>query len=182
MTTNEQLTLDLLEHVSPMLWNVARSTGMEFDDLYQDASLVILRVLDRYQQENHANLTRLAMRCVRNYTLDLIDYRRYRRHASLDELIGTTSLADLLPDPYNIDPLLVLLIKERLQELAPLVARASGSHGRKVREVQATAQASIEREDDAASLPCRLPADDRRTTRRHPPARRGAQRRKPSCA
>ncbi|MGH2505807.1 MAG: sigma factor [Ktedonobacteraceae bacterium] len=146
--TREQTTLSLLNHVTPMLWKWARSTGYEFDDLYQDASLVVLKVIDHYQQKTINDLKRLVTRSVRNRIIDTIRYQQNRRHVSLDEQVsdeGEITRADLVADLRQLDPLTNLIMKERIDELAPIAAQiTNGNRARKIRELRDTALASTE--------------------------------------
>jgi len=145
MTTNERESFVLahLEYVAPMLHKYASSAKLEFEDLCQDATLVILHVLER--ADSIRDLTPYVIRSVRNACLNKIEYSNRRRSISLDKPLfddGTT-LADLLPSPYQVEPLTLLLAQERLLELQARMAQPKNSQrARVVREWHDTALAS----------------------------------------
>ena len=147
MTTNERESFVLahLERVTPMLHSYAASAKLDFEDLRQDATLVILHVLER--ADAIRDLTPYVVRSVRNACINKVLYTNRRRMVSLDaplfdETDGAT-LADMLPSPYQVEPLTLLLTQERLLELqARMVQSTNYQHVRVVREWHDTALAS----------------------------------------
>lgn len=138
------LTLSLLEHVSPLLQSYAQSANLDFDDLYQDAAVKILTILDTRLSQIFCLSEYIAV-SVKHQVLDKIDYSKRRRTVSLDEPLlddASLTLLDVLPSPYSTDPLVVLLAQERLGELQPLSARHWGTRRMAV-ELHATAQAIV---------------------------------------
>lgn len=116
-TERDARILQLLEEVSPMLHNLARWVGSDFDDLYQEASIAILTLVERIPDAPVS----FAVQKVRFDTIGRLQYWRRRQHASLDAPLDSetgVTLADLLPDPHRVDPLVMVLAQERLQELA----------------------------------------------------------------
>lgn len=62
-----------------------------------------------------------AVRRVQYHVISKIQYWRRRQHVSLDAPLDSetgVTLADLLPDEYRVDPLVMVLAQERLQALA----------------------------------------------------------------
>jgi hypothetical protein len=146
MTLSERdaLVLSLLERVTPLLRRYARDFRiLNYDDLYQDASIHIMHLVG-------AGQGRFAFNRVRSRTLNTIDYLQRRQMASLDAPLesgeqGSASLIDFLPDPYQVEPLTVLLAQERLEALQSQVMAASqAQHARAVREQWDTALASAQ--------------------------------------
>ena len=125
MTTNERdsLVLFYLERVKPLLRAYAASAHLDYDDLYQDASIVVMRCLERKPGEAHS-LQAYIHTSVRNRIIDKIRYNQVRQAASLDAPLlhgeSNTTLADLLPSAYSTDPLSVVLLKERLLARLPI--------------------------------------------------------------
>ncbi len=80
--------------------------------------------------------------------LNTFQYVLRRRSASLDAPISddedSTTLADLLPSSYEVEPLAVLVAQERIQELAPMLAQPNPSRRRAIRERFDTALALCE--------------------------------------
>jgi DNA-directed RNA polymerase specialized sigma24 family protein len=149
MTQSERdsLILSQLEHVSGLLHAYATSAQFEYDDLRQDACIVITRIIDAGTDAIH-NLPAFVTTSVRNRIIDLIRYRQRRRALSLDasvtEALGSVTLADLLPSPYYREPIMVVLAKERLAELhQQLQLKRSPQTMRMLRELEQTALASL---------------------------------------
>jgi DNA-directed RNA polymerase specialized sigma24 family protein len=147
MTINEResFVLSHLERVTPMLHNYASSAKLDFEDLRQDATLVILHVLER--ADAIRDLTPYITTSVRNACINKIHYTNRRRTISLDEPLFDESdgatLADMLPSPYVVEPLTLLLTQERLLELrARMTQPKHFQHARVVREWHDTALAS----------------------------------------
>ena len=138
------LTLSLLEHVSPLLQSYAQSAKLDFDDLYQDACVKILTILDTRLSQIISLQEYIAV-SVKHQVLDKIDYSKRRRTVSLDEPLlddASLTLLDVLPSPYAADPLIVLLAQERLDELHPSTVHHYGTRRMAV-ELHATAQAAV---------------------------------------
>jgi DNA-directed RNA polymerase specialized sigma24 family protein len=148
MTTNEResCVLSHLECVTPMLHSYAATAKLDFEDLRQDATLVILHVLER--ADSIRDLKPYIKASVRNACINKIHYTNQRRMISLDEPLfdetdGAT-LADMLPSPYVVEPLTLLLTQERLLELRSqfTMQPMNFQHARVVREWHDTALAS----------------------------------------
>lgn len=141
------LVLALLEHVTPLLRQyAAKYAALNFDDLYQDASIHIMGLIDAGTPQQE--LERYSYNRVRSRIIDKIRYAMRRQAASLDAPIneeeGAATLADLLPDLDKGEPLAVLIAQERLQELRPILAeRTNPSRRRAIRERWETAAASL---------------------------------------
>jgi DNA-directed RNA polymerase specialized sigma24 family protein len=144
----EALLLDLLAHVTPTIRRYAATTSLDFEDMRQDAVIHILSVLDA-GIEQIPNLQAYISLRVRSRIIDKIRYTCRRAAVSLEAEISDQdiTLADLIPDPHGKDPLTILIIKERIDELVPLADQARGNRGRIIRELQASVQASLESED-----------------------------------
>jgi DNA-directed RNA polymerase specialized sigma24 family protein len=144
----EQLTMSLLEQFTPYLRHSARSGRLDFEELYQDASIKIMQILDHYRDQVR-HLHAYVSMALHNLVIDKVNYAKKRRAVSLDEpLLDTVSLGDLLPDPYRVEPVMVLLAQERLEALQSRVAAAK-HHGtrRMLREMHATALAVVSVDD-----------------------------------
>lgn len=147
MTTNERerFVLSHLERVTPMLHSYAATAKLDFEDLRQDATLVILHVLER--ADAIRDLTPYIVTSVRNACINKVHYTNRRRMISLDEPLfqdadGAT-LADMLPSPYQVEPLTLLLAQERLVELQAQFSQPKNfQHARVMREWHDTALAS----------------------------------------
>jgi RNA polymerase sigma factor (sigma-70 family) len=159
MTTTERnhLVLVLLEHVTPLLRQyAAKYAVLSFDDLYQDASIHIICLIDAGTPQQ--DLERYSFNRVRSRIIDKIRYTTRRQAASLDAPIneqeGAATLADFLPSPYKAEPLAVLLAQERLQELFPILdQRMNPRRRRAIRERWETAAASAYSfDEDMASV------------------------------
>lgn len=136
--THEELILALLGEVTPMLRNYSRSTGLEFDDLYQEASVTILKILFFQSHSSScpnqqvpflhgADLVRYITASVKKTVLMLMRRAKIRQTLSLDIPLSddpnSCTLADILPSPYDVNPEDILLAKERLANLAPIIAQ-----------------------------------------------------------
>ncbi|MBV9688518.1 MAG: hypothetical protein JO202_02290 [Ktedonobacteraceae bacterium] len=139
----EQLVLALLEQVTPLLHRYAVSATLDYDDLYQDASILIMDIIAR--RGVHA-LPSYVWVSVRNRILTKVKYHRIRQAVSLDAPItadqGNLTLADVLPSPYRVDPLTLVLGRERIEELLRR-PRRKFCQARVVRELGETALASL---------------------------------------
>jgi DNA-directed RNA polymerase specialized sigma24 family protein len=146
----DQLTLSLLEQMTPYLRRAARSGKLDFDDLYQDASIKIMRILDHYRDQVRY-LQAYVLMSMHNLVLDTVKRVNKRCAISLDEPLSmdvSLTLADLLPGPYSVEPVVIVLAQERLEELESSVVAAK-HHGtrRMLREMHATALAGIAADD-----------------------------------
>ncbi len=146
MTDRQALTMSLLDQVSPFLRQSARSGELDFEDLYQDASVKIMQILDQYRDQVR-HLQAYVQMSIHNLVIDRIKYARRRRAVSLDEpLLADVSftLADFLPDPYSVEPLVVVLAQERLAELQSRCHEAEHYATRRMlSEMHATALAGV---------------------------------------
>jgi DNA-directed RNA polymerase specialized sigma24 family protein len=134
--------LSFLEQVRPLIGRYARDFHLDFDDLYQDATLQLITLLESGKLDFGRNPGAVVAHFVEYRIIDRLRYLKRRPSISLDAALtadnngqddGVTTLADLIPSPYNHEPLELLLCWERLQELAPVVASMPGSHGQAVR-------------------------------------------------
>jgi DNA-directed RNA polymerase specialized sigma24 family protein len=146
----EQLTMSLLEQFTPYLRQSARSGRLDFEELYQDASIKIMQILDHYRDQVR-HLHAYVSMAMHNLVIDKVNYAKKRRAVSLDEPLWNDvsfTLGDLLPDPYRVEPVMVLLAQERLEALQSRVASAK-HHGtrRMLREMHATALAVVSVDD-----------------------------------
>lgn len=143
----DSLVLSLLDHVTPLLRRYAANYRqlLNYDDLYQDASIHILRLIDADTPPQE--LQRYAYNRVRSRTIDKIKYLTRRLSQSLDAPIsdqeGTATIGDLLPSPYRVEPLTVLLAQEHLQALLPRIATLPRGRVALAQELGATALASL---------------------------------------
>lgn len=145
------LALSLLEHVTPLVRRYAATLSgrIDFDELYQDAFLKILMVLEKQQHGLGIQyLKKYIAISVEHQILDKIRYLEVRRGTiSLDEPLledASLTLADLLPSPYSAEPVRVILAKERLEELRLMVAmRKHASTRRMLDEMYATVEAQM---------------------------------------
>ncbi len=153
-TERDQLTLSLLEQFSPYLRQSARSARLDYEELYQDASIKIIQILDHYRDQV-CHLHAYVSMTMHNLVIDKAKYAKKRRAVSLDEpLLDDTSLTlvDLLPDPYRVEPVVVLLAQERLEALASRVAGAKNYKTRRMlREMHDTALAVVSVDDSTCS-------------------------------
>jgi hypothetical protein len=148
MTTAERntLVLSLLEHVTPLIRKYATVYRLDFEETRQDASIAIMCLLDAGIDGIYDLPGYVAMR-VKSRMIDKLRYVQRRQCISLDAPIsqeeGAVSLADLLPCPYKVEPLTVLVAQERLQELSSHLAQHNPSRRRAIRERWETAAASL---------------------------------------
>ena len=144
LTEREQLVLSLLNHVTPLVRKLARDWHLEYDDLYQDVSVHLMKLVDR-PFDHIRNLPAVAAYSTRQIIINKWHYTDRREACSLDKPLipdSETTIADLLPSPYNTDPEFVLLVKERLENLKATVERLPGRHGVAMRERYETALAT----------------------------------------
>ena len=132
----EQLILSLLDHVTPLVRKLAREWHLEYEDLYQDVSINLMRLVDR-PLDHIRNLPAVASYCTRQLIINR--WRSAHRHqaCSLEAPLTSdteVSLVDLLPSPYSAQPEYMLLAKERLEELRESVVDLRGMHGKAVRD------------------------------------------------
>ncbi len=117
-TQRNALILSYLNHVDNLLRRFAVSAHLDYDDLRQDAVLVIMHCLElKPEQQNmlHGYIYTSIWRRI----LDKIRYNQGHRTESLDAPLGTglerdgdETLTDFLPSGYSIDPMLVILARE----------------------------------------------------------------------
>lgn len=139
----EQHVLMLLNQVTPLIRHCAHSWHLDFEELYQDAAIHIMQLVDTKQ--NSEKLLTLVRLRVRSRIINTLRYKLRHSSLSLDAPVYSDSdltIADLIPSPYSIDPQFVLVAKELLEELAPSVTSLSGNHGRAVRDRFATVLAA----------------------------------------
>jgi hypothetical protein len=150
MTRDERntLALALLEQFTPLVQKYTTAYGLNFEEARQDASISIIEVLDA-GIERIDNLPAYIMLRLKSRLINKFVYIKRHQATSLDAVLtpddqeGPT-LADLLPSPYQVDPAIILLARERIQEA--LLYATSLHHGtaRLARELGASALASME--------------------------------------
>jgi DNA-directed RNA polymerase specialized sigma24 family protein len=149
MTQHERdtLVLSLLDHVTPLLHHYAAKYRqlLNYDDLYQDASIHIMRLIDA--GTSLQDLERFSYNRVKSRIIDKVKYLTRRLAQSLDAPIynqeGTATFGDLLPSPYCVEPLAVLLAQEDIQALLPRVATLPRGRVALAQELGATVLASL---------------------------------------
>lgn len=143
----DQLVLSLLDHVTPLLRKYAANYRqlLNFEDLYQDACIHILRLIDAGTPEHE--LRRYSYNRIHSRIIDKIKYLTRRHAQSLDAPIddqeGDVTVGDMLPCHYRVEPLAVLLAQEHLQALLPRIARLPRGRVALAQELGATALASL---------------------------------------
>ncbi len=94
----DEFVLSCLEELRPMLINLARRTGMEIDDIMQEAAIIIMQEVQAQAMPPIALLNVIIRRRIYAFT---------RRRRSLPIILsidmpysreGVTTLADMLPD------------------------------------------------------------------------------------
>jgi len=158
MTKSERdgLILSVLEHVTPLLHYYAASSPLEFDDLYQDATITIIHKLntkaDRLQfHGTGSNVYGYMTVAVKHRIIDKLRYTKIRKAISIDAPVNgrddTPTLADLLPSPYRTEPITLLLAQERIQKAIYSIPSISHHAARRVAQElgeTALALASVE--------------------------------------
>lgn len=143
----DALILSLLAYVSPLLRMYAGKYRklLNYEDLYQDAAVHITRLVNANVPTHE--LQRYSWNRVHSRIIDRIKYLTRRLCQSLDESVyevdGVTS-DDLLPSPYHVEPLTVLLAKESITALFPRIASLPRGRVALAQELGATALASLE--------------------------------------
>src|SRR5215472_5189070 len=150
MTQHERdtLVLSLLNYVTPLLRRYAANYRqlLSFDDLYQDACIHILRLIDAGTSPE--NLQRYAYNRIHSRIIDKIKYLTRRLSQSLDAPTseqdqGSATLGDMLPCPYRVEPLTMILAQEDIQALLPRIATLPRGRVSLAQELGATALASL---------------------------------------
>ena len=144
----DQLVLSLLDYVTPLLRRYAAKYRqlLSYDDLYQDASIHILRLIDAGTPPEE--LQRYAYNRVQSRIIDRIKYLTRRLAQSLDAPMydqdqGSTTFGDLLPCPYRVEPPAILIAQEHIQALLPRIATLPRGRVALAQELGATALASL---------------------------------------
>lgn len=146
----DELVLSLLDYVTPLLREYAARYRrfVTFDELYQDACIHILRLIDAGippQKLYHYSYNR-----VRSRVIDKLKYVRRRVHQSLDLPIsdqnqgGGATFGDLIPSPYHVDPLTILLAQERIADLLCHIANLPPARAALAQELGVTSLASLQ--------------------------------------
>lgn len=154
----DELVLSLLDYVTPLLRRYAARYRrlVSFDDLYQDACIHILRLIDAgipAQKLRHYSYNR-----VRSRIIDKLKYVRRRAHQSLDTSISgqdqrdDETLSDVLPSPYHAEPPAILLAQERITNLLSHIASVPHARVALAQELGATALASLQFENSQPTL------------------------------
>ncbi|HLG76491.1 MAG TPA: sigma factor [Ktedonobacteraceae bacterium] len=174
----DELVLSLLDYVTPLLRQYAAKYRrfVTFDDLYQDACIHILRLIDAGIPAH--KLRHYSYNRVRSRIIDRLKYLQRRSHQSLDASVSSLdqgndeSFGDVLPSPYYAEPPVILLARERIADLLSHISSVPHARVALARELGATALASLQCED---SCPTRAtPAGISSNTRNQ-------QKRKRSC-
>jgi DNA-directed RNA polymerase specialized sigma24 family protein len=144
----ETLVLSLLDYVTPLLRRYAAKYCqlLSYDDLYQDACIHILRLIDAGTPSEE--LQRYAYNRVKSRITDRVKYLTRRLSQSLDAPAydpdqESATFGDLLPCPYRVEPLTVLLAQEHIQALLPRIATLPRGRVALAQELGATALASL---------------------------------------
>ncbi len=144
----ETLVLSLLDYVTPLLHRYAAKYRqlLNYDDLYQDACIHILRLIDAGTPQEE--LQRYAYNRVRSRIIDQIKYLTRRLSQSLDAPMydqdqESATVGDLLPSPYRVEPLTVLLAQEHIATLLPYITTLPRGRITLAQELGATALASL---------------------------------------
>jgi RNA polymerase sigma factor (sigma-70 family) len=143
----DQLVLSLLDYVTPLLKRYAARNRqlVSYDDLYQDAAIHILRLIDAGTPAQR--LRSYAYNRVHSRIIDKLKYLRRRQAESIDVPIYSdepeSSLADLIPNPYSAEPPVILIAQERIAALLPEIMRLPQGRAALAQEIGATALASL---------------------------------------
>ena len=118
-TTRESQVVSLLHHVTPLLRTFSQVPGLEYDDLAQEAALVVMHCLDRHTVQPVVYLKTFVHRSVHNRMIDLV--RKRRPELSLDEPMGDggCTLGDTLLDGKHPDPATCFQLAELLELVKP---------------------------------------------------------------
>lgn len=173
----DELVLTLLDYVTPLLRQYAARYRrfVSFDDLYQDACVHILRLIDAGIPAH--KLRHYSYNRVRSRIIDKLKYLRRRAHQSLDTSTSgqnqrdDETLSDVLPSPYRAEPPEILLAQERIADLLSHIAGVPHARVALAQELGATALASLQFEN---SQPTRAaPADTSPNPRSQPGHKKG---------
>jgi RNA polymerase sigma factor (sigma-70 family) len=151
--SRDALILSYLKHVDGLLRKYAASTKMDYEDLRQDACIVIMHCLDRKPDQQEI-LHGYVTVSVRNRIIDKIRYNQCRRAASLD------ALSDACSDRLKVgerEPDDALVAREEFQALCAslftgLARPLKSDTRRKYRELAETALASLTPESEEITL------------------------------
>ncbi len=146
----DELVLSLLDYVTPLLRQYAARYRrfVTFDELYQDACIHILRLIEA--EVPPQKLYQYSYNRVRSRVIDKLKYVRRRVHQSLDIPVfdqnqgGGATFGDLIPSPYHVEPLTILLAQERIADLLCHVASLPPARVALAQELGATALASLQ--------------------------------------
>ena len=152
----DALILIYLNHVDPLLRKYAASTRMDYEDLRQDACIVIMHCLSRKPDQQEV-LHGYVTVSVRNRIIDKIRYNQCRKAASLDALSDACSNFSDLFQVDEREPGDALVAREEFQALCASLfaghARLLKSDTRrKYRELAETALASLSPEGEEITL------------------------------
>ncbi len=122
MTREERnrLVVSLLECLTPLIRKCATAYHLDFEDMYQEASIAIMRRLDA-GIDGINNLPGFMGMVVKREMIDKLRYARRRESISLDAPISqdedSFTLADLLPSSsVSMQPEAALLAQEDIEE------------------------------------------------------------------
>lgn len=145
--SRDALILIYLNHVDGLLRKYAASTRMDYEDLRQDACIVIMHCLERLPDQQEVLHGYITV-SVRNRIIDKIRYNQCRRAVSLDALCNACStFSDLLPSDER-EPGAALVTREEFQAFSAFLftakaRRLPSSTRRMYRELADTALASL---------------------------------------
>jgi DNA-directed RNA polymerase specialized sigma24 family protein len=173
----DELVLSLLDYVTPLLRQYAAKYRrfVSFDDLYQDACIHILRLIDAGVPTH--KLRHYSYNRVRSRIIDKLKYLSRRAHQSLDTSVSGQDQRDdaisddLLPSPYCAEPLAILLAQERIADLLSHIASVPHARVALAQELGATALASLQFED--SQPPRAAPSETPSNTRSQPEHKKG---------
>jgi DNA-directed RNA polymerase sigma subunit (sigma70/sigma32) len=151
MTREERnrLVIELLERLTPLIRKCATAYSLDFEDMYQEASIAIMCLLDAGIDGIYDLPAYVAMR-VKSRMIDKLRYVQCRRGRtiSLDAPVSqdadSFSLADLLPCPYSMQPDAAVIAQEDIEEAFLWVPDFQSSNTRRsLRWLGETAAASL---------------------------------------
>lgn len=139
-TQREECIMQLLATFAPHIKKQATYWHCDYDDFYQEASMLILAYVDN-PTVARADLPRYINRAIRFRLYTIGSRARKRETLSLDAPVGETTFADLLPSGYSVDPAALYATRERIIELGRELANIRGKRGSSLRSLHETATA-----------------------------------------
>jgi DNA-directed RNA polymerase specialized sigma24 family protein len=123
MTTTErnELLVSLLEQQTPFIKKCSTAYGLDFEEAHQEAAVLLLHLLERDLPNKPGERAAYIRSSIKYRLIDKVRYAQRHPALSLDMPIyadqdgNKATLADLLPSPYRVEPLAVILAKERIE-------------------------------------------------------------------